>query len=205
MNRKALRSLAQHYRESKCAQRGISPVMYAFQCFDVHHVVELSPAEAAHTWPAVERALSGPLYHGGLAGRAIGDFLLPPEQTGEDPAGHGDALPMRRQHVYLTTWLVTAEHYARRCSGVVYRVLPEGLAVCAGAARRNRLLAEIHGYKFVPAAHIGEFTCPRAEVLEVLPCDAPAPPSPGHMAPSEAAGGCLGEIPTRGAASEGAA
>ena len=79
----------------------------------------------------------------------------------------GDVFFNRTGFVFLTNRRDLAATYARQAGGVVYRVRPiGGLDICAQALRRWRLVCEVTGQKFRPNL-VAEFTCPRAEVLEV--------------------------------------
>ena len=66
-------------------------------------------------------------YHGGVSGIAIGDYILPPTDTGVRNWSH----PIHQGRVYITTDVSRAESYAAKLLpeyglGTVYRVEPQG-------------------------------------------------------------------------------
>lgn len=108
-------------------------------------------------------------FHGGMPGRAVGDWLLRSGVTGAAP---GDHYRIRRNFVYVSNRPEVASMYAsERSGGVVYRVEPEfPLAVDlfelrAAMLLRRELKAEGLG---VDGVAYCAFTCPRARVLEVI-------------------------------------
>ena len=82
-------------------------------------------------------------YHGGPAGRRVGDRLLPSRVTGKDPAKQGNHIPARMQYVYITHHREAAALFACRNELMgnlsrVYRVEPAGtLSVDVEGLRRG--------------------------------------------------------------------
>ena len=70
---------------------------------------------------------SGPLYHGGVRGRKVGESIYPPSVTGykHSQAQYGNNL-VRADRVYVTSLLGGALAYAAGVRGWVYEVEPEG-------------------------------------------------------------------------------
>jgi hypothetical protein len=71
-----------------------------------------------------------PLYHGGVAGLRVGDYLLPPSRThARSCSDFGADGSHSNQHVYLTPSVQLALRYAALVSrhpGWVYEVVPLG-------------------------------------------------------------------------------
>lgn len=111
-------------------------------------------------------------YHGGTAGRRPGDHLLPPAITGADPMGAGPDYLHRVENVFVTTCLHVARGYAQRFqNGCVYRVEPERPLIADPVYLRAAVLfradPELNG-EVNFAEILTAYSCPRAEVLEVL-------------------------------------
>ena len=171
----------------------------AFKIFQ-SYTRKLAPAEkmavarmvVEQTWTGPfsdrERELSAALveaqrpddwFHGGLAGRAPGDVLLPAGVTGCDPRGLGDEIPDRLAHVFITGSFSMAKEYAARANGCVYRVAPVGTVdVDPMVLRTLQLIARDKGFpilerwmlseELLRALTVEKFCCGSATVLEVL-------------------------------------
>ncbi|MCC6001897.1 MAG: hypothetical protein JJU19_13705 [Pararhodobacter sp.] len=131
----------------------------------------LTPSELVLSAKIVAAFAGRSWYHGGAIGRAVGDLLLPASETGADPRNNGDRVLWRRDFVYITDDLDTAILYAKKAPGLtVYRVQPVGtVQVDPAHLRAMRLYAErekksVHKHLQI----FRQFTCRRAEVLEVL-------------------------------------
>ena len=176
MNRKERRALIAMGR--KGVERGrygwehyISPI--GDQLFDQPlSESEIALSEKIAAW---RDGQGGEWFHGGIRGRAVGDYLLPATETGQDPRNNGDLFLWRKNFVYITHSITDAAIYAHKCSGVVYRVRPLGrLGVDPTALRRLRLAnmasktSKIRQFDIFEKA--SEFVCERAEVLEVIEC-----------------------------------
>ncbi len=119
-------------------------------------------------------------YHGGLQGRNVGDYLLPPKQTGQDPRGVADRWAGRSERVFVTKSKGKAQNYAAAVDGVVYRVLPEGdLHVDLIEMRAVMLLAESRHFRSIIKrdqtrlallfhSAFSSFECDKAKVLGQL-------------------------------------
>ena len=113
-------------------------------------------------YPIVRRP-GAVFYHGGVAGLAVGDFILPARQVGaEGDLWYWGGDP---EFCFVTTDIIQAWHNALYCeaergAGAVYRVAPEGrlrLDVCESgwnfACRRARILARQHIPEWVRSAY----------------------------------------------------
>ena len=67
-------------------------------------------------------------FHGGNRGLKVGDYILPPSETGRDSASDfGAQIVHRRDRVYVSTRQSDAEFFASTCpKPVVYEVEPQG-------------------------------------------------------------------------------
>ena len=130
--------------------------------------MELSRAAASH-W------LGARWYHGGIAGREPGNFLLPPNQTGQDPRGHGNDVHFRKDFVYITPRRGVARHFSQVCGGSLYLIEPQGevLAAIQGLRRclilyeQNKKRGKVRSFEAIIRS-VSDFTCASARVLEVL-------------------------------------
>jgi hypothetical protein len=104
-------------------------------------------------------------FHGGVPGRAVGDFLVPGAAVGWT-RGYRPG----REFVYVTPTLKVAEGYAKR-GGLVYRVEPvrplgvDLVELRAAMLLRREIKAE---GRDIDALTMHAFVCPRARVLEVI-------------------------------------
>ena len=131
---------------------------------------DLSLHEQAVSAALVERLPADTVWwHGGLAGRDVGDWLLPGAVTGSNPRD------MRWRlgglFTYVTHHRHLALHYAQQAGGVLYRVEPERpLGVDPHELRTAMLLRpeiKAEGGKLMDL-RLNAYTCPRARVLEVI-------------------------------------
>ena len=116
-------------------------------------------------------------YHGGVAGREVGDVLLPSGTTGMNPRGSPSGFWEARHRVYITHYRHVAEFFARTneafgAESKVYIVEPEApLTVDPEALRLVLLLQEDPATKEQHLAQIGDFLsrfcCKSAKVLAV--------------------------------------
>ena len=115
-------------------------------------------------------------YHGGIDGLSIGDLLLPPDETGNDPRQWHDKCPGAKRFVYFTDCPERADFYARTIrlarlwtdgppkTGIVYRVSPIGhFEIERAEIRAHRSF----GHTPEMAAEIGKlaFICKGAEII----------------------------------------
>ncbi len=117
-------------------------------------------------------------YHGGVAGREVGDVLLPSSVTGMNPRGSPSGFWEARERVYVTHYREGAEFFARSNEGFgaesrIYVVEPQGaLTSDPETLRLVLLLQEEPALKERHLAHIGDFLsrfcCKSAEVVAVL-------------------------------------
>lgn len=117
-------------------------------------------------------------FHGGLAGRAVGDLLLPSGVTGTNPRDNPSGGWTPKARVYVTHYRGGAEYFAGwnvrfGRPSVVYVVEPQGeLTVDPEALRISLLVQEDPVLAKRHLAHIGDmlsrFCCEAARVLDVL-------------------------------------
>jgi len=144
-------------------------------CFEMYHL-PASPGELLLAARIVAFRLdeSPSWYHGGASGLQPGEFVLPAKQTGADPRGEGHKFLGRTEFAYITHDYDYAAFYAQKCGGCVYRVRPVGkVDVGLQVLRAQRLHEKIMGIKHLPGGPhplslYDEFTCERAEILEVV-------------------------------------
>lgn len=118
-----------------------------------------------------------PFFHGGLAGRGVGDYLLPASETGLDPKNLKEHFPTRAGHVYLTTSIEEAGTYAIQTGGkpgAIYLVEPEGpLELDVESFRplelmlADRDLVRRYGRDTLIST-ASAFACPRGKVLGIV-------------------------------------
>jgi hypothetical protein len=104
-------------------------------------------------------------YHGGVAGLAVGDFILPGGQVGADCADDSWYWGSDPEFCFITTDIIQAWHNALFCeaergAGAVYRVAPVGrlrLDICETgynfACKRARILARQNIPEWVRSAY----------------------------------------------------
>lgn len=111
--------------------------------------------------------------HGGLRGRAPGDYLLPSRITGQDPRDEKTQFPRRQDFVFVTRQHPYANKYAcLLLDGVIYEVATEGrVRPEPSHLRALMILYEDPSLNHVPRQHLIElvegFTCERAQVVHV--------------------------------------
>ncbi|TDK49648.1 NAD(+)--rifampin ADP-ribosyltransferase [Antarcticimicrobium luteum] len=118
-----------------------------------------------------------PFFHGGLAGRVMGNYLLPASETGHDPKNLKEHFPTRASLVYLTTSIDEAGIYAIQTGGkpgAIYLVEPEGpLELDVETFRplelmlADRDLVRRYGRATLISSATA-FACPRAKVLGIV-------------------------------------
>jgi rifampin ADP-ribosylating transferase len=99
-----------------------------------------------------EQNASRHLWHGGIGGLNVGDYLLPPSITGDPPSVSNHMVEARADRVYMTTDLELVRSYAAEVQSLgrrsgLYRVEPVGapeidpdLPAVGLSARRARVL-----------------------------------------------------------------